>query len=379
MLIRVELRCAPLLVAMLVAILVLPVTANAQEKAAGPPQYCSPGAARSARDAAAASARARQKAMRRALRDAAKAEAEAKRWKKRVRELRAEKERELDELRRGRFCSKCIRTATAIEKTGEPFLQHLNTVTATTRAAPPERILALEKSYDERILSALKRVKEAELRQEKAELLAQKERDAMGDALKQEAYAQGILNILLANPKPPEPSLIVNAPLPLWSARGCYRFEASTQKSMRGIFEIHEWDYQLNQGFKAAGVVDPKPCHVCPPHRAYVTAVTSAVHAHREFLTGWKGEADPNLVTQEFRAKRGCGEVVQNIDLGTKSVEDQMQDILRRILEQPDGPFSSGIKNAAAPLAWRSSLCPTIKRYEDCRRPRRPATGGGGT
>ena len=361
--IRMNSRCTWLLTAMLA----WPATATAQDKAAGPPQYCSPSTARPARDAAAASAKAHQKAMRRALREAAKAEAEIKRWKKRVRDLQAEKERELDELRRGRFCSRCMRTATAIEKTGEPFLVHLKNVKGTTKSAPPERILALEKSYDERILSARKRVKNEELRQEKAELLAQKERELMGEALKQEAYAQGILNILLANPKPPEPSLIVNAPLPLWSTRGCYRFEASTQKNMRAIYEIHDWDYELNQGFRAAGVIDPKPCHSCPPHRAYVTRVTNEVHAHREYLSGMKGEADPNLITRELREKKGCSTAAQNIDMGTKSVEDQMQFILRRILEEPGGPLSSGIKNAAAPLNWRSSLCPSIERYRVCR------------
>jgi hypothetical protein len=66
-------------------------------------------------------------------------------------ELKKEKEDSLAELKAGRFCSECGRSATQLARANIDFATHVREVQGTTKRATPEQIAALEKSYDSRI------------------------------------------------------------------------------------------------------------------------------------------------------------------------------------------------------------------------------------
>ncbi len=74
-----------------------------------------------------------------------------------VADLVAEEEEALKELREGRFCSKCHRTATEIEHDEHvSFQDHLGTVQGQEVPATPEEIAAKAAEFDEKIAAAKK-------------------------------------------------------------------------------------------------------------------------------------------------------------------------------------------------------------------------------
>lgn len=75
-------------------------------------------------------------------------------------DLIRERDRTLDDLRNGRFCSKCNRSATEIERAGEGFLAHVRNVGGVVVAASQQVIDQKMQEYQQKI-SALERRKAA--------------------------------------------------------------------------------------------------------------------------------------------------------------------------------------------------------------------------
>ncbi|MGC4043573.1 MAG: hypothetical protein QM758_07180 [Armatimonas sp.] len=82
-------------------------------------------------------------------------------WSKANQELAEaidQKQKGLEELRQGYYCSKCNRPASEIEKTGESFSQHLGRVKGTPVPAPPDVIRKKAEEYNAKIEQAQKSV-----------------------------------------------------------------------------------------------------------------------------------------------------------------------------------------------------------------------------
>lgn len=105
-----------------------------------------------------------------------------RRWDQRIAELRAElaaivKERDevIADLLKGRFCSKCGRSKTELEKQGIGFEQHLGEVKGVPLPVSPEKLRAVREDYAKRIKTKSEQV-----------AAAQKSRASELDALKQQ-------------------------------------------------------------------------------------------------------------------------------------------------------------------------------------------------
>lgn len=85
---------------------------------------------------------------------------------------------QLREMAEGRFCSECLRSASELERTVEPFLYHVRKVNGTAIPASPEQIAQARQRAAEKIASIRTRLKQQ--RDEK-----QKALNALNDALHQ--------------------------------------------------------------------------------------------------------------------------------------------------------------------------------------------------
>src|SRR5258706_10372442 len=132
---------------------------------------------------AAADARSAEACIKSQAKSAHAAELREQRAQKRKSELEAEKARVLAELRSGRFCNKCWRSATEIEKGGQSFAQHLTDVKGEPKPAPADKIARREADFNQRIASAERDRARAEGQRTSAE---QKEKACV--AKRNEAY-----------------------------------------------------------------------------------------------------------------------------------------------------------------------------------------------
>jgi len=93
--------------------------------------------------------------------------------------LKSKEAQAIAELKAGRFCSQCGRTASEIEASGESFEQHLKDVDGHIVPADPARIAAKQKEFDDEIASD----------QEQIDELRQREQDAQDEANREAAAA----------------------------------------------------------------------------------------------------------------------------------------------------------------------------------------------
>ncbi len=93
-----------------------------------------------------------------------------------IRRVENELAEQLREMAEGRFCSECLRSASQLEREGEPFLYHVRKVKGTAIPASPEQFEKARQSAAEKIASIRKRLGEHE--QEKKPALK-----ALNDAL----------------------------------------------------------------------------------------------------------------------------------------------------------------------------------------------------
>ena len=95
-----------------------------------------------------------------------------------IRRTEEELAEQLREMAEGRFCSECLRSASQLEREGEPFLYHVQKVKGIAIPAGPEQFEKVRQRAAEKIASIRKRLGEHE--QEKKKAL-----DALNDALHQ--------------------------------------------------------------------------------------------------------------------------------------------------------------------------------------------------
>lgn len=91
-----------------------------------------------------------------------------------------EKRRALAELRSGRYCSKCHRPASQIERELKiPFRQHVEDVRSVAQPASPEKIKEKAAEYDAKISTATNDLARALERQNVVEQIARKRKDEL--------------------------------------------------------------------------------------------------------------------------------------------------------------------------------------------------------
>lgn len=133
-----------------------------------PPKLTTPEQARELARSSRARVLSAEKCIRSAVERQVVADDRVAREQKRVAELEAEKERVLRELRSGKFCSKCLNTASQIEKGGESFTKHLGRVKGDPVPASPEKIAAKTREYDAKIAAARQALESAMAASQKA-------------------------------------------------------------------------------------------------------------------------------------------------------------------------------------------------------------------
>jgi|GEM_PF-2838731 chromosome segregation ATPase len=77
---------------------------------------------------------------------------------RKINDLTAEKQRALDELRRGLYCSECKRTRTQIQSRNENFQDHIRRVKGEVLSASPEQLMAKAAEYDRKIAALQKEI-----------------------------------------------------------------------------------------------------------------------------------------------------------------------------------------------------------------------------